>query len=363
LIGNVSESCNHFSVVAGGGPYAIAIDESLTVTVRYEPAALGSHTCTIETGNELVEDVYCSGFGFTSGPPGMCSKEGDPAFYVNFEEDTRDVERGQVYCWTLAPTNFGFVSALCPDPDTFCMHVEDTGGWVIVGDPPLQQCNLLDPGYLYWQDVCITVPCGGEIGDRDTVVAVMAFCGGAMDCVPDCLEGIDCEDPNWYGGDPYYSADTIVLHIVESPPSLIIVQDSLYTVEQGQSGAYVPFTICNQDICAAPASFGYTIASTGNIGGVFPQSDSTGAIAAGECEDVYAVVDAGTAEVCTIDTLTIVAWDCATGTTYDTCVQLVHVVEGWIYVPLFSTPVLAMLVLIMIAGAAVLLRRRFAGRA
>jgi len=59
--------------------------------------------------------------------------------------------------------------------------------------------------------------------------------------------------------------------------------------------------------------------------------------------------------------MTIVAWDQSTGAIYDTCVQIVEVVEPPLYVPLFTAPVLAVLAAALIIAAAVLLRRRAAG--
>jgi hypothetical protein len=269
---------------------------------------------------------------------------------------------GETYCWTVGPCNFGFVSAICPDPDTFCCHAWDTQGWVITGDPPLGSCFLLDPGYLWWQDVCVTVPCTAVPCDYDTLYAGMYYCDETITCRPDCDGEPPCEDPNWYGGNPYYSLDQVIIHIVPSPPALYILQDSLYTIEQGQTAAYVPFTICNGDACADPTVYDYIISSTGHIGTGFPQAGSTGAVPGGECEDVYGIVDAGDAEVCDLDTLTIIAWDQLTGTVYDTCVQIVHVTEP-VPVPLFTTPVVTVLVLAMILAAAVFLRRRAASRA
>jgi hypothetical protein len=289
-----------------------------------------------------------------------CTYEGDPAFYVDFGEDTHDMIAGETYCWTVGPCNFGFVSALCPDPDTFCCHAWDTQGWVITGDPPLGSCFLLDPGYLWWQDVCITVPCTAVPCDYDTLFIEMFCCDVGIVCRPDCPE--TCEDPNWYGGNPYYSTDQVIIHIVPSPPALYILQDSLYTVEKGQTAAYVPFTICNGDACADPMVYDYCINSTGHVGAGFPQCGSTAPVPGGECQDVYGIVDASLAEVCDLDTLTIIAWDALTGTVYDTCVQIVHVVEPE-PVPLFTTPVVTVLVLAMILAAAVIMRRRAASRA
>jgi len=61
LSGTVSESCPHFSVISGSGPYTLATGDSVIVTVRYEPASIGTHMCTIETGDALCSDVSCVG--------------------------------------------------------------------------------------------------------------------------------------------------------------------------------------------------------------------------------------------------------------------------------------------------------------
>lgn len=71
----------------------------------------------------------------------------------------------------------------------------------------------------------------------------------------------------------------------------------------------------------------YEIYSTGHICGGFPQGDTTATLSGGECDDVYAVMDGTAGTSCDFDTLTIIAWDQATGTVYDTCVQLVHLIE------------------------------------
>ena len=55
----------------------------------------------------------------------------------------------------------------------------------------------------------------------------------------------------------------------------------------------------------------------------------------------------------------IIAW---AGDTYDTCVQLIHIVDP-VPVPLFSAPVVTILVLAMLLTAAVLMRRRAANKA
>jgi hypothetical protein len=83
-------------------------------------------------------------------------------------------------------------------------------------------------------------------------------------------------------------------------------------------------------------------------------------VAGGYCKDVYGVVDASTAAVCTYDSLTIVAWSAAAPVKYDTCVQIIHVIEPQ-SVPLFKPPVIAVLVLSLILIVAISLRKRTRG--
>jgi hypothetical protein len=78
LTGDVSKTCDHYSIVSGGGAYALAADETLTVTVRYKPGTVGLHECTIETGSAMCTDVYCSG---TSESPPLCVVEPDTLDY------------------------------------------------------------------------------------------------------------------------------------------------------------------------------------------------------------------------------------------------------------------------------------------
>jgi hypothetical protein len=278
--------------------------------------------------------------------------------YVDFGVESRDVIAGETVCWELGPANFGFVSSTCTESDTFCMEAYDTEGWVITGDPQLWACMILDPGYVWWQDICVTVPGGVEIGDTDTITAIMSYCNASNICRPDCG---DCEDPNWQSGEPYYYMDTIVLHVVESPPMLEILQDSLTLVWGEQSAAYVSFTICNMDPYSIPRVYDYSIMNRGHVGAGFPQGGSTDPVAGGECEEVFGIVDATFSNECDMDTLTIVAWDSETGTVYDTCVQIIHVVFP-LPVSLFTAPVVAVLVLVIMLTSAVIMKKHIIGK-
>ena len=63
LAGVVSESCDHYSIVSGGGPYSLAAGQWVTVTVRFEPDSVSVHNCSVETGSVLCNDVACTGVG------------------------------------------------------------------------------------------------------------------------------------------------------------------------------------------------------------------------------------------------------------------------------------------------------------
>jgi len=143
---------------------------------------------------------------------------------------------------------------------------------------------------------------------------------------------------------------------VESAPTIYIDQDSITYVERGQSAAYIPFSICNDDACA-PCDYVYNIVSTGYVGPAIDVTDTVKSVNGGECATVYGVIDAGTASICDYDTLTIIAWSVASPVVYDTCVQLIHVVEP-VPVPLFTALVVTVLVLALVLAAAVYLRKR-----
>jgi hypothetical protein len=66
LSGTVSESCNPFSIVGGGGSYSLGAGESREVTVRFAPFSGGVQTCTVDTGDGTCEDVLCEGESFVA---------------------------------------------------------------------------------------------------------------------------------------------------------------------------------------------------------------------------------------------------------------------------------------------------------
>jgi hypothetical protein len=91
----------------------------------------------------------------------------------------------------------------------------------------------------------------------------------------------------------WYSSDTLYVHVLPAPPppAPTILQDSLFPVEQGQTQAYVPFSLCNGDQCFA-YNIEYNIQSTGHFGGT-TNWHGTVSVAGGKCVDVFAIINAG----------------------------------------------------------------------
>jgi hypothetical protein len=278
-------------------------------------------------------------------------------------EDFADAYPGQTLTYTLAPCNSPatYLPAGCKATDTLCFHAVSLHGWTIATNPPMGDLYELPPGYLWYQEVSLTAPFDASVGDKDTLIAMSAYANIDGECAPECG---DCHDPNIRPttGVKYYNADTLIVTVIAAPPALGVLQDTLTLVDRGQTQAFVPFTICNQDECAPPTLYGYNVKNVG-VTGRIPVINQTGSVTVdgGACKDVYGIIDAGLALACDYDTLTIIVWT-PVPVVYDTCVQVIHVIEPQ-SVPLFTVPVVTILVLALILAAAVFMRRRAVSRA
>lgn len=307
--------------------------------------------------------------------PAGCSWEGDPCLRYGWGQgdglpfnqpgpDSVTAFAGQTLIYNLAPMNMTlatYTGGGCTALDTLCFELYETNGWGIACDPPVGTPEELPAGgYIWWQEVALTIPCDASVGDVDTLIALVAYTNIAGVCAPECG---DCFDPNVRisNGQAYYNADTLYVTVVTSPPALAILQDTLTLVDRGQTQAYVPFTICNQDDCAPPTLYGYNITSVGGPRISAINTTASVTVGGGACKDVYGIIDAGLALACDYDTLTIVVWT-PEPVVYDTCVQVIHVIEPE-PVPLFTVPVVTILVLALILAAAVFMRRRAVSRA
>jgi hypothetical protein len=259
---------------------------------------------------------------------------------LSFPGDTLDVFPGEVTTWNLASCSDG--------PDTFCYWLEGSPGWTIDDS---EECAHLPSSGCWWfpgQGIDLQAPCSGVVGEYDTIYLVLGVC---------------CEDyPDPGDCTPYVGQDSSVqyFHYVPPPPALSIEQDTLGYVDAGLSIAYVPFALCCADFCQNP-EYGYVITSLGHVGSAISQGDTV-PVAGGGCTTVYAQMNASSAVQCDYDTLTIIAWETEAPYTYDTCVQIIHVINPE-PVPLFTAPVVTILVLAMILAAAVIMRRRAVSRA
>jgi C1A family cysteine protease len=286
-----------------------------------------------------------------------CTIDGDAAMYGGWYAtapdgiDYQDIYPGQTIEQLIAPANLSGFSGQCVAPDTFCCHVWSLKGWAVSGDPAFGTLIRLNSNTLWWQDVQITSPCSVSPGEKDTIICATYYMNNAGVCDPTCG---DCVDPSIRitTGVKYWQHDTLIVTVVDAPPALAVFQDTLTLVERGQTQAYVPFSICNQDNCAPLTTIYYGITSTGRIPMTVP-GGSVGVLG-GTCEDVYAILNVGSATVCTHDTLTIVAW---LEDAYDTCVQVVHVIEPQ-SVPLMTPAVAAILIAALVVVAAIFMRRR-----
>ena len=66
LTGDVTETCDYFDILSGGGPFSLATGESLIVNLRFEPTVMGNFSCTIGIGGAGYCDVYCTGEGLSA---------------------------------------------------------------------------------------------------------------------------------------------------------------------------------------------------------------------------------------------------------------------------------------------------------
>jgi hypothetical protein len=63
LSGSVSEACGQYSIVSGGGPYALANGDTVHVVVKFKPTAAGNDTCSLSLGAAECGDLPCIGTG------------------------------------------------------------------------------------------------------------------------------------------------------------------------------------------------------------------------------------------------------------------------------------------------------------
>ncbi len=234
---------------------------------------------------------------------------------------------------------------------TVCIFGTDSEGWVFGEDHELCYGPYEEPEgacYGFWY-LDITAPVDAPIGLVNNVQIHLTHCeGDPYVCMTAC------------------SQDTmfVAVEVIVPPPPIEIFQDTLTNVDLGVNEAFIPFEICNGDPAADPRDYEYWITSLGYVGAAIDIYGEILDVPAGTCEYVYGVIDASAAAECDYDTLTIIGFfdETGPGGIYDTCVQVIHVIQP-LPVPLFTTPVVTIMVLAMVLAAAVIMRRRVTSRA
>lgn len=237
-------------------------------------------------------------------------------------------------------------------------YVTDTEGWTFGGYSNMTRTYTGadtgegEWGCYYWY-FSISCPLEAVIGTIDEVTLIAT----PADNITDLLDPA-CEIES------SYSRLVAYFEVVPPPQEIEIFQDTLFNIDVGVSSAYVPFDICNNDPSADPRDYEYWITSLGLVGPALDIYGDLLGVEARECRTVYAIVDASVAAECDYDTLTILGFYNAPGPggIYDTCVQVVHVITP-LPVPLFTTPVVTIMVLAMVLAAAVIMRRRVTSKA
>jgi M6 family metalloprotease-like protein len=261
LSGTVSETCDHYEIISGGGAYALAADESLTVTVRFEPTASGNHTCSIGTGSGLCGDVFCTGDGM------------DPALCV-IDPDTLDygtVTQGDSLDMAFIISNGGG-DVLTGDVSEICDHfsiVSGAGGYALAPDETLTVTVRYKPGSIGLHECTI---------ETGSALCTDVYCSGTGESPPLCVVEPDTLD---YG--------------------IVIVTDSLdmnfdiINAGGGVLNGTVNDTCSYFDVVAGGGSYGLAAGETLHVTVRFkPEADGSFEcwVATGvDCGDIYCMGD------------------------------------------------------------------------
>lgn len=150
LTGAILSGCSAFTVVTGGGAYALAPGASLPVVVRFKPTANGHYGCVLTTSSCACSNVQLSGQGI--GEPE------DPAVCDVFPSSI----------------DFGTLAAGAVSSTTF--RIKNTGGSVLSGTVAESCADY-------------TIPTGGgaySLGAGDSVVVTVRFTAPATDGTYPC---------------------------------------------------------------------------------------------------------------------------------------------------------------------------------
>ena len=147
LVGEVTETCDHYSIISGGGAYSLEPGEIWPVTVRFEPTEVGYLECAVFVGAPMCDYFWAYGEGVE---PSGC----DPCDFV-VTEDSYSI---LIEAATLESIPLEVGDQICVYDGDLCV-----GGVTWTGDTPI--------GVAAWQDDSETpeldgFACGNPISFR-----------------------------------------------------------------------------------------------------------------------------------------------------------------------------------------------------
>lgn len=250
---------------------------------------------------------------------------------------------GQTLSWNTYVSGEEGCLVLCVDAAENCGYlvVDTETGWLYNEDAGICAALPSDGCWIFYFDV--TAPVEAVIGTVNEALLITCYCNdvsGDLD--------LACATDTMFA---YFE-------VVKPPVEIEIFQDTLTEVDQGVTAAYIPFQICNGDPAADPRNYTFNITSQGTVGPALDQDGTLTGVPGGDCDWVYGIVDASAALIGDVDTLTIIGrYKAGPVDVRDTCVQAILIVEP-VPVPLFTRPVVTIMVLAMILAAAVVMKRR-----
>jgi hypothetical protein len=293
-------------------------------------------------------------------PPDSCKTYGGGAFFYSGDCVIDSIGPGGPYfTFYLTPGQAGEIfadSTLGPvcsigpanvtgATDTVCVEFQASGDAGGTYSQANWDCFELGSG-LYSPDFILAeMPCDAVPGERDTVTVLQKW------CIEDtCQTSCPAED-----------AFTIYVEIVAAPPAIAVLCPDTAYAEAGVANINVPFDICNPDPCADTSCYDYSFTASSNVGGLTSSGSGEVNVGPGDCERILVNLDGTLAvpgDTSAIEMIASTPCPAESAVAFDTCFTFLIIVEPAENVPLFSTPVAAILILSLVLMAAGVLRRR-----
>ena len=134
LVGTVSESCTDYSLVSGGGGFALDPGQSREVSVRFAPTSTGQKSCAVVIGTALCENVSCTGIGMGEATGGRKRFHSEPEGGLGRTSDRSDSESREYALGTVRPNPFNpttTISFTLPERARVTLSIYDVEGRLV----------------------------------------------------------------------------------------------------------------------------------------------------------------------------------------------------------------------------------------